>query len=217
MAWEECVCGLTTQRSLAFAQDDLLLTDSRIVADVLRVLSGEAPQHCKAAAEVSSDGRTDPAAFREVSVWGDRCIQVVDAQGNYSGVGADGVIRKELADVTFLQSDGAVIVTLPPTTPYSARITQTGDRPMQVTVANFGPAEDGTFVPQATFDHVPSGTGGLVILPNTGAPIAELTLVHDANADGAPEGMLQPDAVLREGTNGWTCFTDWPACPANDP
>ena len=22
--------------------------------------------------------------------------------------------------------------------------------------------------------------------------------------------------VLREGTNGWTCFTDWPASPAND-
>ena len=23
--------------------------------------------------------------------------------------------------------------------------------------------------------------------------------------------------VLREGTNGWTCFTDWPATPGNDP
>jgi hypothetical protein len=23
--------------------------------------------------------------------------------------------------------------------------------------------------------------------------------------------------VLREGTNGWTCYTDWPVSPGNDP
>ena len=31
---------------------------------------------------------------------------------------------------------------------------------------------------------------------------------------GDPSGDM---IVLREGTNGWTCFTDWPATPGNDP
>ena len=33
--------------------------------------------------------------------------------------------------------------------------------------------------------------------------------------DWDEEGM--PSVLLREGTNGWTCLTDWPASPGNDP
>jgi hypothetical protein len=41
-------------------------------------------------------------------------------------------------------------------------------------------------------------------------------IAHDATILGFPaEG--DELVTLREGTNGWTCFTDWPASPANDP
>ena len=53
---------------------------------------------------------------------------------------------------------------------------------------------------------------------------------HIANAESAAPAVIAQDAtimswddegmptvVLREGTNGWTCYDDWPASPGNDP
>lgn len=45
---------------------------------------------------------------------------------------------------------------------------------------------------------------------------APMAVAKDATILGFPvEGTEM--VVLREGTNDWTCFTDWPASPANDP
>ena len=53
---------------------------------------------------------------------------------------------------------------------------------------------------------------------------------HIANAESAAPSAIARDAtilgydeegmptvVLREGTNGWTCYDDWPVSPGNDP
>jgi hypothetical protein len=45
---------------------------------------------------------------------------------------------------------------------------------------------------------------------------APMAVAKDATILGFPtEGSEM--VVLREGTNEWTCFADWPASPANDP
>ena len=45
---------------------------------------------------------------------------------------------------------------------------------------------------------------------------APATIAHDATILGwDEEGM--PSVLLREGTNGWTCYDDWPVSPGNDP
>jgi hypothetical protein len=45
---------------------------------------------------------------------------------------------------------------------------------------------------------------------------APLAIAKDATILGFPvEGTEM--VVLRKGTNEWTCFTDWPASPTNDP
>lgn len=45
---------------------------------------------------------------------------------------------------------------------------------------------------------------------------APMAIAADATILGFPtEGAEM--VVLREGTNDWTCFTDWPASPTNDP
>ena len=45
---------------------------------------------------------------------------------------------------------------------------------------------------------------------------APAAIAKDATIMGFPEEGTEM-VVLREGTNGWTCFTDWPASPTNDP
>ncbi|MBP9072085.1 MAG: DUF4440 domain-containing protein [Caldilineaceae bacterium] len=62
------------------------------------------------------------------------------------------------------------------------------------------------------------------------APFVETTASRIANAERAGTSAVAQDAtildwdedgsptvVLREGTNGWTCITDWPVSPGNDP
>ncbi len=62
------------------------------------------------------------------------------------------------------------------------------------------------------------------------APPAQDEATAIANAESAAPAVIAKDAtimgwdedgmptvVLREGTNGWTCLTDWPVSPGNDP
>jgi hypothetical protein len=46
---------------------------------------------------------------------------------------------------------------------------------------------------------------------------APLVVAQDATILGYPVEEGGEMVVLREGTNGWTCYTDWPASPGNDP
>lgn len=46
------------------------------------------------------------------------------------------------------------------------------------------------------------------------APIA---IAQDAAIMDYPAKMGDPFIELRKGSNGWTCFPDWPATPGNDP
>ncbi len=46
---------------------------------------------------------------------------------------------------------------------------------------------------------------------------APLAISKDATLLEFPATAGDPMVVLREGTNGWTCYADWPASPGNDP
>ncbi len=46
---------------------------------------------------------------------------------------------------------------------------------------------------------------------------APLAIAQDATILGFPAGDSTDMVLLREGSNGWTCYTDWPASPTNDP
>ena len=45
---------------------------------------------------------------------------------------------------------------------------------------------------------------------------APAAISHAATIIGYDHGGM-PTVLLREGTNGWTCYSDWPASPGNDP
>lgn len=46
---------------------------------------------------------------------------------------------------------------------------------------------------------------------------APLAIAKDATILGFPAGDSTDMVLLREGSNGWTCYADWPASPTNDP
>jgi hypothetical protein len=46
---------------------------------------------------------------------------------------------------------------------------------------------------------------------------APLAISQEAAIYGFPADESGEMVLLREGTNDWTCFTDWPASPSNDP
>ncbi|MCO6453431.1 MAG: hypothetical protein J5I90_21800 [Caldilineales bacterium] len=46
---------------------------------------------------------------------------------------------------------------------------------------------------------------------------APLAVSRDATIIDFPTSASDPVPVLRVGTNGWTCYTDWPGSPGNDP
>lgn len=46
---------------------------------------------------------------------------------------------------------------------------------------------------------------------------APLAVAKDATIVDYPSEPGGEPTVLRQGTNGWTCYPDWPASPANDP
>ena len=67
-------------------------------------------------------------------------------------------------------------------------------------------------------------------MPAQAAPPAQDDAAAIANAESAAPAAIARDAtvmaydadgmptvVLREGTNGWTCYVDWPVSPGNDP
>ena len=51
---------------------------------------------------------------------------------------------------------------------------------------------------QALFDNVPASDGGVATVAAAGAPLADLSLAVDINADGTAETTLTPDAVLEK-------------------
>ena len=59
--------------------------------------------------------------------------------------------------------------------------------------------------------------------PNADAKIqstmsaAPMAIAKDATIVDYPAKAGQPFIVLREGTNGWTCYPDWQATSGNDP
>ena len=46
---------------------------------------------------------------------------------------------------------------------------------------------------------------------------APMAVARDATIIDWPAEEGGPMVVLRQGTNNWTCITDWPASPGNDP
>lgn len=180
-----------------------LLRDTQVVADVLHVLKGEPTQNCNA--QVAARSVDAPASFREYTVWGDGRVQVVDAEGNFTGVDEDGILVHDLEDVTYLFTDGGVILTIPSDAPYRLVIHDTGSQPMQIIGADYAmPATLGrtdgdteySAQTQAIFDNVPAVDGGMAVVESAGAALAQIELAVDTNADGVLETQLAPQAIL---------------------
>jgi uncharacterized protein YceK len=68
--------------------------------------------------------------------------------------------------------------------------------------------------PNAAANSEPSEAEAKIQSAMSAAPMA---LAKDATIVDYPAKAGQPHIVLREGTNGWTCYPDWEATPGNDP
>ena len=107
-----------------------LLTDGRIIEDILHVLKGEPTEHCGDSPS-AAQAEAAPAGFREHTVWGTGRVLVVDGEGKFTGVNTDGILVRDLADVTYLITDGGVVVTMPWDADYTVVVEQEGVRSMR--------------------------------------------------------------------------------------
>jgi len=196
-------CGYSASRQGYKEHSDLLL-DIRVTTDVLHVLKGEPTENCGSANVGAAS--VGPASFREFAVWGEGRVQIVDAQGNFTGVDESGVMVRDLIDVTYLLTDGGVILTMPTDAAYQLVIHQTGSQPMQVVGSDYGlsPAalaagdEEYTAQAQAVFDNVAASAGGEATIASASAPLTSLQLAIDLDADGASDETRTPDAVVND-------------------
>jgi formylglycine-generating enzyme required for sulfatase activity/pimeloyl-ACP methyl ester carboxylesterase len=181
-----------------------LFQDQRIVTDVLHVLNGEATAHCDPqTAAVQSSAAITPG-FREYTVWGEGRVQVVDAQGNFTGVDESGVLVRDLVDVTYILTDGGVILTMPSDAAYELVIYQTGSQQMQVVGSDYGvsPAalaegdEEYIAQTQAVFNNVAAVEGGVATIAGASASLTALQLQIDLDADNTPDETRVPDVVV---------------------
>ncbi len=181
-----------------------LFLDNRIIEDVLHLLKGEAVEHCDI--ETTLQASAAPTGFRQYTVWGEGRVQVVDAQGNITGVDESGILVRNLDDVTYLFTNGGIIVTMPLDAAYTLVTHDTGSQPMQIVAADFALAPAGAAVAaeeyaaqaQAVFNNISSADGGTVTISAAGVALTQLTLTVDSNADGTPESTLPPDGVLTD-------------------
>ena len=82
-------CGYTDSTQHYKEHGDLLL-DDRVIADVIHVLKDEPTEHC--VPDTVARAAAASAGFREYTVWGEGRVQVIDAQGNFTGVDDSGFL-----------------------------------------------------------------------------------------------------------------------------
>jgi hypothetical protein len=187
-----------------------LLDDVRVVSDVLHILKGEPVVTCdwvQTAVAVpipdttppspGAPGGGEPIAFRQFTVLGDSEVRVVDESGFFTGVAANGLIEEQLPDVTFLQSDGSVIITMPSDAPYRIEAVQRGTVPMQVFGTDFAAVEGDVFVgkAQALFEGLRVQQDGLAELENV-KELPQLRLEVDDDVDGVPDRGESIDSYI---------------------
>ncbi len=180
-----------------------LFQDDRFIANVFAAIKGDPLQYCAPAAVSGAQVAVEAPAFRELTVWGQGRVRVVNGDGLFAGIDDAGLVVNNLPDVTYTLTDGGVFITLSLNAAYRIEIVQEGDQPMQVVASDFGlgaTVDQFTAQAQSLFEGVPSAPSGTLTLPAAGAPLAQLTLALDANADGTPEQILPPDAVLIDPT-----------------
>ena len=76
-------------------------------------------------------------------------------------------------------------------------------------------ADDGQSVLYAKADA--TGAGGVEDAIANAMSAGPASITAEATILDYPSDPAGDMIVLREGSNGWTCFTDWPATPGNDP
>ncbi len=62
--------------------------------------------------------------------------------------------------------------------------------------------------------HADDSTEAKIASAMSAAPMA---IGHDATILDFPADPAKPMIVLQQGTNGWTCYPDYPGTPGNDP
>lgn len=69
-------------------------------------------------------------------------------------------------------------------------------------------------IPAQGMAHTPADPAGIIANAMSAAPPA---IAQGATIVDYPTDPTAPLIELRAGSNGWTCFPDWPATPGNDP
>jgi pimeloyl-ACP methyl ester carboxylesterase len=191
-------CGCLAGGQSIKEHSDLFL-DDRVIADVLHFLRGEATEYCFANAALQA-ATAAGQSFRAYEVWGEGRVQVVDAQGRFTGVDENGLLVRDLPDVTYMLTDGGVIITVPSGAAYQVVTYGAGSQPLQIVASDLGvePAgkEELEAQAQAVFDNVTVAANSVMTVPAAVTALEQLTLTVDTAADGTPATARDPDVVL---------------------
>jgi hypothetical protein len=181
-----------------------LLQDSRIIEDILAILDGKPTEHCPQP-NMARTSTTGDEGFREYTVWGEGRVLVVNAEGKYTGVDESGFLVRELDDVTYLFTDGGVILTIPWDAPYRLELYPTGSEPMQIVATDFAitPDEEESYAAgaRALFERIPLVEGDAATVESAGRPLADLSVILDSGNNGEPDGSVLPDVVVSDPTH----------------
>ncbi len=188
-----------------------LLTDAAVRQDILRILLEQPPTTCvsDASGMIAADSVAALPSLREVVVRGEVDVRVENGAGGWVGLGSAGFVTGTLTDVTMEFLPGATVVTMPQGAGYrvvlraagATSAAATASRPVTLVVSNFAaPAPEAlmTRQAQALFATLNMPSSGQLTLPAAGAALNQLTLLVDANSDGTPEQIHQPQAVLTD-------------------
>jgi pimeloyl-ACP methyl ester carboxylesterase len=191
------VCTFTA--GVVTKEHSQLLADSNVIADVKRIIQGQAPQHCAGASALAALP-SEPDPFIQVALWGAARVTVTDSQGRSAYLNEDRLLINEIPLVSYQAAEDSVFITLPASDTYTLTLAQESDLPLQLRISEFQAesVEDLYQVQaRALFIDAPSAEGGLATLSlDLADDLSALQLLVDLNNDGNPDHVLPPSAVL---------------------
>jgi pimeloyl-ACP methyl ester carboxylesterase len=179
-----------------------LMSDPSVVSDIFAVLSGDEPLNCVLSSnadyrEMQSD-EYEPTIL--VSMWGDARVSVIDNQGRFTGVTADGWVINDIPLASIDAGMGGTFVGLPITSTYTLTLSQLADQPIKMNITNFrAMADEEVFTPyeRAGFVEIPSAISGTATIAlDYSAGLDSLQVEVDLNSDGVTDQVITPTAVL---------------------
>jgi Tol biopolymer transport system component/pimeloyl-ACP methyl ester carboxylesterase len=191
------VCTFTT--GAVTKEHSQLLADSNVIADVKRIIQGQAPQYCAGASALATL-TSEPDSLIQVALWGAARVIVTDSQGRSVYLNADRLLINEIPMASYQAAEDSVFITLPASDTYTLILAQENDMPLQLRISDFqAESVEDLYEAQAraVFINVPTAAGGLASLfLDPSANLSTLQLAVDLNNNGIPDHTLPPSAVL---------------------